>query len=404
MAVSTDKNKINEILTRAVEQVYPSREVLEKALLAGKRLTLYTGVDPTGPEIHLGHTVFLRKLRDFQNLGHRVILLIGDFTGMIGDPTGKYSTRKVLTKKEIKENERNYKRDIGKILDFKGKNKAEVLHNSKWLAKLKFADVLELTSHVTVQQMIERDMFEKRIKAGEPISLHEFLYPIMQGYDSVAMDVDLEVGGSDQTFNMLMGRTLEKAINKKEKFVITTPLLADSSGRKIGKTEGNVIAVSDKPEDLYGKIMALGDDVIIKMFELCTDVPMADIKKMEKDLAAGANPRDLKARLAFTITEMYSSANDARRAEEHFNNLFKDKGVPEEIETYAVNKEKINIIDVLVDSGLVGSKSDAKRLIEQGGIKADGHTLEGWDVDIVPTAKGVVIQKGKRHFIKVIKK
>ena len=404
MKVSTDKNKINKILTRGVEKVYPTAEAMEKALLSGKRLTLYTGIDPTGPDIHLGHTVFLRKLRDLQNLGHRVILLIGDFTAMIGDPTGKYSTRKVLTAKEIKANEKNYKRDIGKIIDFKGRNKAEVLRNSKWLSKLKFEEVLELTGHVTVQQMIERDMFEKRIKAGEPISLHEFLYPIMQGYDSVAMDVDLEVGGSDQTFNMLMGRTLAKAINKKEKFVITTPLLADSSGRKIGKSEGNVIAISDKPEELYGKIMALGDDVIIKMFELCTDVPMSEIKKMEKELAAGANPRDLKARLAFTITEMYSSQADAKRAENHFNNLFKDKGTPDDIDEYVIEKDKINIIELLVDSNLVGSKSDAKRLIEQGGIKADGHALEGWDVDIIPTEKGVVIQKGKRHFIKVIKK
>jgi len=404
MAVITDKNKINEVLTRAVENIYPSREVLEKALLSGKRLTLYTGIDPTGPEIHLGHAVFLKKLRQFQDLGHRIILLVGDFTGMVGDPTGKFSTRKILTPAEIKKNAKNYKNDIAKILKFKGPNAAEVKYNSKWLGKLKFQDVLQLSSHVTVQQMIERDMFEKRIKAGEPISLHEFMYPLMQGYDSVAMDVDMEIGGSDQTFNMLMGRTLMKAMKNKEKFVLTTPLLVDSNGRKIGKSEGNVIAISDKPEDLYGKIMALGDDVIIKMFELCTDAPMGEIAKMEKEMKAGANPRDYKMKLAFTIVGMYHNSESAERAEKHFKNLFQEKETPEEIEEYAINKEKINIIDLLVDSGMVASKSDAKRLIEQGGVKANGHVLEGWDVDIMPDKKGVVIQKGKRHFLRIIKK
>lgn len=404
MKVITDKNKINSLLTRGVEKVYPSREVMEKFLSSGRRLTLYTGIDPTGPEIHLGHAVFLRKLREFQDLGHKVILLIGDFTGKIGDPTGKYSTRKVLTPAEIKKNEKNYKKDIAKILKFSGPNKAEVKRNSKWLSKLKFQDVLELTSHVTVQQMIERDMFEERIKAGKPISLHEFMYPIMQGYDSVAMDVDLEIGGSDQTFNMLMGRTLMKAISKKEKFVLTTPLLADSSGKKIGKTEGNVIAIADKPEELYGKIMALGDDVILKMFELCTNVPLDNIKKMEDEMAGGANPRDFKMKLASTIVEQYNDKDAAKAAAEHFKNLFQKKDTPDEMEELKTSKDKINIIDVLVESNLCASKGDAKRNIEQGGVKADGHVLEGWDVEIVPSKEGVVVQKGKRHFVKVIKK
>ena len=404
MKVITDKNKINSLLTRGVEKVYPSREVMEKFLSSGRRLTLYTGIDPTGPEIHLGHAVFLRKLREFQDLGHKVILLIGDFTGKIGDPTGKYSTRKVLTPAEIKKNEKNYKKDIAKILKFSGPNKAEVKRNSKWLSKLKFQDVLELTSHVTVQQMIERDMFEERIKAGKPISLHEFMYPIMQGYDSVAMDVDLEIGGSDQTFNMLMGRTLMKAISKKEKFVLTTPLLADSSGKKIGKTEGNVIAIADKPEELYGKIMALGDDVILKMFELCTNVPLDNIKKMEDEMAGGANPRDFKMKLASTIVEQYNDKDAAKAAAEHFKNLFQKKDTPDEMEELKTSKDKINIIDVLVESNLCASKGDAKRNIEQGGVKVDSHVLEGWDAEIVPSKEGVVVQKGKRHFVKVIKK
>ncbi|MBU0648894.1 tyrosine--tRNA ligase [Patescibacteria group bacterium] len=405
MKAKTDKKKIDEILTRTVENIYPSREALEKVLHAGKRLKIYTGIDPTGPEIHLGHAVFLRKLRQFQDLGHEIILLIGDFTGMVGDPTGKYSTRQVLTDKEIKKNEKDYKKQVGKILDFKSRtNPAKVMKNSAWLSKLKFKDILELCSNVTVQQMIERDMFEKRIKTGKPISLHEFLYPIMQGYDSVAMNIDMEVGGSDQTFNMLVGRDLMKSLKKKEKFVLTTTLLTDASGRKIGKTEGNVIAISDKPEELYGKIMALGDEVILKMFAYCTDVSKEEIKGMAQKMSQGANPRDYKMQLAHEIVRLYNGAAAAKKAEQHFKGLFQEKAAPSKVKVYKVADKKINIVDLLIKTKLASSKSDARRLIEQGGVKADGHVLEGWDVDIIPTKKGAVVQKGKRHFIKIIKK
>ena len=405
MKAKTDKKLIDHALTRAVENIYPSRQALEKILHAGKRLKIYTGIDPTGPEIHLGHAVFLRKLRQFQDLGHEIILLIGDFTGMVGDPTGKYSTRQVLTDKEIKKNEKDYKKQVGKILDFKSRtNPAKVMKNSAWLSKLKFKDILELCGQVTVQQMIERDMFEKRIKQGKPISLHEFLYPIMQGYDSVAMDIDMEVGGSDQTFNMLVGRDLMKSLKKKEKFVLTTTLLTDAAGRKIGKTEGNVIAISDKPEELYGKIMALGDEVIIKMFAYCTDVAKDEIKKMAQEMAQGANPRDYKMRLAQEIVSLYQGAPAADKAEKHFKSLFQDKAAPTKMKVHKIAAKKINIVELLIKTGLCSSKSDARRLIEQGGVKADGHALEGWDAEVIPTAKGVVIQKGKRHFVKVIKK
>lgn len=404
MKTKTDKKKIDYILTRAVENIYPSRQALEKVLHAGKRLKIYTGIDPTGPEIHLGHAVFLRKLRQFQDLGHEIILLIGDFTGMVGDPTGKYSTRQVLTEKEIKKNEKDYKNQVGKILDFKSRtNPAKVMKNSTWLSKLKFKDILELCSNVTVQQMIERDMFEKRIKAGKPISLHEFLYPIMQGYDSVAMNIDMEIGGSDQTFNMLVGRDLMGAMKKKEKFVLTTPLLTDASGRKIGKTEGNVIAIADKPEELYGKIMALGDEVILKMFAYCTDVAKDEIKDMAQKMSQGANPRDFKMKLAFEIVSIYNGEAAAKKAEQHFKGLFQRKDVPDRMKILKLD-EKINILDFLVRAKMAASRGDARRLIEQGGVKVDGHILEGWDVDIVPTKKGVVLQKGKRHFVKIVKK
>lgn len=403
MKVITDKKKINEILTRAVENIYPSSGALEKELVSGRRLTIYTGIDPTGPEIHLGHAVFLRKLRQFQDLGHKIILLIGDFTGMIGDPTGKFSTRQVLTEKQVKKNARDYKKQVGKILDFKSRsNPVTIKHNSTWLAKSRFKHILEIAGHVTVQQMIERDMFEKRMAQGKPISFHEFLYPIMQGYDSVAMNVDMEIGGSDQTFNMLVGRDLMKAMKGKEKFVLTTPILTDASGRKIGKTEGNIIAVSDKPEDLYGKIMALGDEVIVKMFEYCTDVPMAEVKAMEQEMKAGANPRDYKMKLARQIVLQFHGLAKAEAAERHFVGLFQEKSLPEEIKQIKI-KGKTNILDLLITGGLVASKSDGRRLIEQGGIKVDDHVLEGWDVNIFPGDKPVIIQKGKRHFLKVLK-
>ncbi|MDD4995249.1 MAG: tyrosine--tRNA ligase [Patescibacteria group bacterium] len=403
MKTIIDKKNIQSVLSRGVENIYPSREALEKALMSGRRLRIYTGIDPTGAEIHLGHALFLRKLREFQELGHEIILLIGDFTATIGDPTGKFSTRRVLSPAEIRKNEKDYKKQISRILNFSGKNPVKIMRNSKWLGRLKFKDILELASHVTVQQMIERDMFEKRVSQGQPIGLHEFLYPLMQGYDSVAMDVDMEIGGSDQTFNMLVGRDLMSSLKKKQKFVLTTPLLADSSGRKIGKTEGNVIAIADRPEDLYGKIMALGDDVIMKMFELCTDLAMEEINKISAGLKSGANPRDAKMRLAFEIVKIYNNESVARRAEESFKKLFQEKETPEDIKEFKTGKAKMNIIDALVDTGLAASRGDARRLIEQGGVKADGHVLEGWDTEIMPTAKGIVIQKGKRFFVKIIK-
>src|SRR4030043_655259 len=280
--IITASNKIKEVLEKGVEKIYPSKEALEKTLKSGKRIRLYCGFDPTSPKLHIGNAIQLRKLAQFQNLGHEVIFLIGDFTGMIGDPTDKSAARKKITRKEILKNAKNYKNLASKILRFSGKNPAKIMYNSEWNDKLTFIELIELASNFTVQQIIIRDMFQERIKKDKPIYLHEFFYPLAQAYDSVAMDVDLEIGGNDQTFNMLCGRQLMKALKNKEKFVLTTKLLNDPSGKKMGKTEGNIINLDEKPNEMYGKIMSWPDSLIFPGFELCTDLSIEEVNQIKK--------------------------------------------------------------------------------------------------------------------------
>ena len=400
MKVSTDPKKIKEVLERGTDKVYPTKKALQEKLESGERIRLYLGVDPTGEDLHIGHSVALRKLRQFQDLGHEVILLIGDFTGLIGDPSGKDKTRKQLTRKQVLENAKHYQEQASKILDFSGKNPVELKYNSEWLAKLTFTEVLELASHFTVQQMLERDMFQERLKQNKPISLPEFFYPLMQGYDSVAMDVDLEVGGSDQTFNMLAGRELMKDIKKKEKFVLTVPLLTDSKGVKIGKTEGNVIAICAEPNDLYGKIMTLSDDVIVDTLKLGTGMPMEKIDLIEKELRAGKNPRDYKAKLAFTMVEQYNDKESAKKAAAEFDKIFKDKGKPQDVPELQVTKTEYPPMDLLVDLELVSSKSEAKRIMEQGGFKLNDKKISDWKQPL-KLQDGDMLQVGKRKFARI---
>ncbi len=389
-----------ELLDRGVDTIYPSRKALMDRLSSGEKLTLYLGVDPTGALLHIGHTVVLRKLAHFQKAGHKVILLIGDFTGRIGDPTGKDKTRVPLTSEQLAENAKSYQEQAAKILDFDSKeNPVEIKHNADWLAKLTFEEIIKLAANFTAQQMLERDMFESRMKEGKPISLHEFFYPLMQGYDSVAMNVDLEIGGTDQTFNMLAGRTLQRKINDKEKFVITVPLLADSNGVKIGKTTGNVIAISGKPSNLYGGVMSLGDDVLLQTFELCTDVAIEDIAEMKQQLEDGMNPRDIKMRLAREIVTLYHSAEDAVAAEEDFKSVFADKGRPKDIPTQPA-PTSMAPLDVLVGLKLAKSKSEAKRLFEQNGVRINDEIVADWKRDLSLTS-GDVIQVGKRKFVQI---
>lgn len=392
------KEQTVHALTRAVENVYPSREALEAALTSGKRLRVYTGIDPTGPTLHLGHVIWLRKLAELQRLGHEVILLIGDFTAMIGDPTDKMATRKQLTRDEVLANCKIYKEQASRFLSFDGANAAELKFNSEWLAKMSFADVIDLASHFTVQQMVERDMFEKRIADGKPVHLHEFFYPLMQGYDSVAMEVDLEVGGNDQTFNMLAGRTLLREMKQKEKAVLSLKLLVDPTGKKMGKTEGNMITLTDAPEDMYGKVMSWTDGMILPGFELCTDVSDEEIEDMRTAMKNGENPMAFKRRLAEDIVTMLVGKKEGSEAAAQFDQVHSKGEKPDEIPEFKM-KGAMSIVDVLVASKLVSSKSDARRQIEQGGVKVDDEIVTDPATEV---SRGAVIQKGKRHFVRLI--
>lgn len=395
-------DKIDELLTRGVANIFPTKEALEKVLRSGKKLKLYQGFDPSGIQLHIGHMAGLRKLRQWQDLGHEVIFLIGDGTGQAGDPSGKKRSReKYLSNKELRENAKDYVMQAGRVVRFTGDNPVKILYNGDWLNKLTLVDILDIASHFSLQQMEERDMFVERKKKGESINLREFLYPLLQGYDSVAMNVDLELGGDDQTFNMLCGRQLVKDFLNKEKFVMTTPLLCDNLGNKIGKTEGNVIALNANPKDFYGMIMTLGDEIIVPCFEYLTDLPMDQVKEIAAKLKQGANPMVFKKQLAHKLTSMLNTDKEADEAQLNFEKVTQNQETPESMEEIRLSKNKINLSDLLVNSKLVASKSEAKRLIGQGGVEIDGVKTDNHNLEIIPT-NGMILKVGKRRFVKVI--
>lgn len=395
--------KIEEILTRGVEKIYPSKELLKKSLISGKKLKIYFGVDPSGSNLHLGHAICFKKMRQFQDLGHKIIFLIGDFTSRIGDPSDKNAMRPKLSHQQVLENAKTYKKQVAKILNFESKtNPCEIKFNSKWLDQLTNKEIIEIAGCFTVQQMMERDLFQKRIKEKKPIGIHEFLYPLYQGYDSVFMNIDMEIGGEEQTFNMLMGRTLMKIYQKKEKFVLTVPLLEGTDGRKMSKSWGNTVNILDSPENMFGKIMSLSDIFIIKYFVLCTDVSLERIKKMEKDLSSNIiNPRDLKIDLAREIVSFYHNKIDAKKAENEFIRVFQKKEMPSKVFQIKIKEKSLNILDILIRTKLVSSKSEAKRLIFQKGVKIDKKIKEDWKENIF-IKKELILQIGKRKFIKII--
>ena len=396
MKINTDAKKIEEVLKKGVENVYPSAKFLVDLLNSGKQLTIYTGYDPTAPTLHIGHGITLLKLRQLQDLGHKIIMLIGDFTGMIGDPTDKKAVRKKLTREEVLVNCKNYQKQASVVLNFEGENPAEIKYNSEWLGKMNFVDVLELTAHFTVPRLLERDMFQERLKKNETIYLHEFLYPVMQAYDSVMMDVDGEIGGNDQTFNMLAGRDLMKEMKNKEKFVLTMKLLADNSGVKMGKTTGNMVALADTPEDMFGKVMSWSDGMILGGFEVCTPRTLEELKQIEQELKSGINPRDLKVKLAGEIVKMYHGEKASEAAKEYFVNTFSKKEIPDEI--LEIKVEDKNILAVLVAAKFVASKGEARRVVQQGGVKVNDQKVESIEMEL---KSGDVIQKGSRFFVKI---
>ena len=395
-------DQIDELLTRGVDKIYPSKETFEKVLRSGKKIRLYQGFDPTGIQLHIGHLVGLMKLRQFQSLGHEVIFLIGDGTGQAGDPSGKTRSRdKFMTNIELRKNALDYVKQASKIIDFEGKNKAEVLYNGDWLNKLSIPEFLDLAGHFTLQQLEERDLYKERKKNGLDINLREFLYPLLQGYDSVAMNVDLEIGGTDQTFNMLCGRQLVKQYLNKEKFVLTTPLLTDASGKKIGKTEGNVIALTSPPNDLYGIIMSLPDDVITKSLTYITELALKEIQEIETKLAKGDNPMIHKKRLAYELVKTLNSKSDAKNAEQYFETIFQQKkSSSSDIPKLEISPKEVKITELLKITGLVNSNSEAKRIISQNAVDINGINVNDINQIIKPTNE-MIIKVGKHRIIKL---
>ncbi|MSU26180.1 MAG: tyrosine--tRNA ligase [Candidatus Levybacteria bacterium] len=400
MCYNLAMDSIDKLLTRGVDTIYPSKKELETALRNGKKLRLYQGFDPTGAKLHIGHMVGLTKLSQWQELGHHVIFLIGDGTGQAGDPSGKSTARdKFMTRDELRQNAKDYVMQASKIVRFSGENPVEILFNGDWLNKLQLIDILDIAGHFSLQQLSERDMFQERIKRGESVNLREFLYPLLQGYDSVAMQIDLEIGGTDQTFNMLCGRTLVKAILEKEKYIMTTPLLVDSMGKKIGKTEGNAIAITDEPEELYGKIMGFPDEVIIKAIEYLTDISMEKINEIKKLIDEGENPMKYKKLLAFEVTSKLNSIQDAKNAELTFEKIVQKKEKPTDIPLHTIHSD--SLLNALVETGLVLSKSDGRRVIEQGGVLVNDKLIDNSSALLSDFSdnKQATIQVGKHRFI-----
>ncbi len=398
MKINTNLKKIEEVLTRNVEQILPNKNQLKK-IMRQRKIRLYLGVDPTGKKLHLGHTITLRKLQDFADLGHEAILVVGTGTVLAGDPSLRETTRPTITKKEIQENIKNWKEQVEKIINFK---KIKIRYNGEWLLKLKLEDIIKITSKISAAKLFQREMFQKRIKKGGTVWTHEFLYPLLQGYDSVFLKTDLEIGGTDQIFNMLIGRELEEKLLKKEKFVLTCPMILGTDGKAMSKTSGNCIWIDDSPNQMFGKIMSIPDNLIIPYLELLTDLPNQTIQKFKKSLRKKKiNPRDLKEKLALEIVKKYHSQAAALQAKEEFRRIFREKKIPSKVPEIKLKEQKISLLDLLVKTKLVSSKSEAKRLIVQKGVKIDGKTQDNWQKEL-KIKKGLIIQVGKRKFLKII--
>lgn len=392
-------DKIEEILTRGVENIIPNREALEKVLRSGKKLNIYNGIDPTATRIHIGHLFPLRKLQSLVELGHNVTFLIGDFTALIGDTSDKDAERPILTYKQIEKNFADYKRQAEKVLDF---SKVRTVHNSDWLRKLTFEEIVQLCRHFSANDFLSRELIRKRLDEGKTVRLDEVLYPVMQGYDSYFMDMDLQIGGTDQTFNMQAGRTLQKNLRGKESFVMATGFLTGTDGRKMSKSWGNAIWVDDGPDDMYGKVMSTKDDLIAEYFTLGTGISMDEVAKVESRLKSDENPMNLKKELAHQIVLELHGKEAADNAQKYFEETFQEGKVPKGIQTISAGKPEISaqeLSELLAKEGVIKSKSEGRRLIVQGGISDTSRkVVVGMESMIsLPT----VLQIGKRTFVKV---
>jgi len=377
------------------------RAKLEKSAATGKPLRVKLGADPTAPDIHLGHTVVIRKLRAFQELGHTVVFLIGDFTGMIGDPSGKNATRPQLTREEINANAETYKQQIFKLLD---PEKTVIDFNSRWMDTLGSAGFLRLSSHVTVRQILERDDFQQRLEANRPLALHEVMYPLVMAYDSVALEADVELGGTDQKFNLLMGRNLQREYGQDSQVAMIMPLLEGTDGvQKMSKSLGNYIGISEPPQEIFGKVMSITDDLMWRYYELCTELSVPEIATLRENTNAGQrNPRDVKVDLAKRIVADFYSEGEARKAEEEFNARFRYKQAPEDIEERTLAEGSWKLPRLLVELQLAPSMAEARRLIEQGGVSVDGERRTQTDAEVNLGDRSLLIQVGKRRFVRVV--
>lgn len=389
------------IISKGVDEIIGLEDLknkLEKSQKESKPMTIKLGLDPSAPDIHLGHTVVLRKMKQLQDLGHKVVIIIGDFTGKIGDPTGKSKARKALSTEQVLENAKTYEEQILKVLD---KDKTEIVFNSKWLSKLNFEEVISLASTTTLARMLEREDFKKRYENQTPISLHEFFYPLMQGFDSVEINADIELGGTDQRFNVLMGRTLQKEFDQEPQVTIFMPLLEGLDGKdKMSKSLGNYIGIDEKSNVMYEKAMNIPDELIIKYFELVTDIHPDIVDKIKIDLNENKiNPRDIKMDLAKEIVKLYHGEEKADEAENRFKEVFQKGQIPNDIKTVEVLKSDFDLIDELVKNELVSSKSEVRRLIAQGGIKVNNEKLV--DINEMDIKDTMIVQVGKKKFIKI---
>ncbi len=397
-----------EYLKRGTTEIITEEELykkLKRSEETGEPLRVKLGLDPTAPDIHLGHTVVIRKMKQFQDLGHKIIIIIGDFTGLIGDPTGRSETRKSMTREEIQENAQTYKEQIFKILD---PEKTEIVYNSQWLSKLSFEDIIYLASKYTVARMLEREDFSNRFKNGIPISIHEFFYPLMQGYDSVALKADVELGATEQKFNLLMGRTLQKEYGQEPQVAMMMPILVGTDGvKKMSKSLGNYVGINENPEEIYGKIMSIPDEIMLDYFILVSDLPMNKIEEIKKQLKNNeVNPRDIKMLLARNIVKQYYDEKTAMAAEENFKNIFQKGNIPENLEEISIGNhlenDEIWIVKLIKLAGMASSNSEARRLIQQGAVKIDGEKIGDIDKNI-KADKEFILQVGKRRFAKIVK-
>jgi tyrosyl-tRNA synthetase len=388
---------IGELLTRGVANIISDKESLKKEL-EKRKLNIYFGIDPTGTHVHLGHAFPLRQLQKFAEMGHHVTFLIGDFTSLIGDTSDKESERPVLTSEQIEENFKTYKKQAEKILDF---SKVTVKHNSEWLSKLTFTDIVKLCQHFSVGDFISRELIKKRLNSGTRVGLHEVLYPVMQGYDSYFMDTDLQLGGTDQTFNMQAGRTLQKILRNKESFVMTNEFLTGTDGRKMSKTWGNAIWLTDAPDDMFGKIMSVQDNLILEYFLLGTDLPIEKIKEKEERLQKGENPMQIKKELAHQIVKELHSEKDAEQAQENFEQVFQKRDVTVALQPLKLELgTKQPLVDVIAQTKAVSSKSEARRLIEQGAVEYGDEKITD-PMQTIKAEKGKILKIGKRSFFEV---